>query len=94
MGELDGRWWWVPLLVLGIAIVLESFSFRTAIHEGNKVRGSASWVQFVRRAKAPELPVILLEDFAALTGLVVRAVRRRARADHQGADLRRDRHRD
>ena len=70
MGELDGRWWWVPLLVLGIAIVLESFSFRTAIHEGNKVRGSASWVQFVRRAKAPELPVILLEDFAALTGLV------------------------
>jgi divalent metal cation (Fe/Co/Zn/Cd) transporter len=69
MGELDGRWWWVPLVVLGIAIVLESFSFRTAIHEGNKVRGSASWVQFVRRAKAPELPVILLEDFAALTGL-------------------------
>jgi cation diffusion facilitator family transporter len=70
MGELDGRWWWVPLLVLGIAIALESFSFRTAILEGNKVRGNASWVQFVRRAKAPELPVILLEDFAALTGLV------------------------
>ncbi len=70
MGELDGRWWWVPLLVLGIALLLEGLSFRTAIHEGNKVRGSATWVQFIRRAKAPELPVILLEDFAALTGLV------------------------
>ena len=69
LGELDGRWWWVPLLVLGVAIVMESFSFRTAIRESNLVRGEASWVQFVRRAKAPELPVILLEDFAALTGL-------------------------
>jgi cation diffusion facilitator family transporter len=69
LGELDGRWWWVPLLVLGIAIVMESFSFRTAIHEANQVRGNATWIQYVRRAKAPELPVILLEDFAALTGL-------------------------
>jgi cation diffusion facilitator family transporter len=69
LGELDGRWWWVPLLVLGAAIAMESFSFRTAIHEANKVRGDATWVQFVRRAKAPELPVILLEDFAALAGL-------------------------
>jgi cation diffusion facilitator family transporter len=69
MGELDGRWWWVPLLVLGVAIVMESLSFRTAIREANLVRGEASWIQFVRRAKAPELPVILLEDFAALTGL-------------------------
>jgi cation diffusion facilitator family transporter len=69
LGELDGRWWWVPLLVLGVAIGMESFSFRTAIREANQVRGAATWVQFVRRAKAPELPVILLEDFAALMGL-------------------------
>jgi len=69
MGELDGRWWWVPLLVLGVAIAMESFSFRTAIHESNQVRGDANWVQFIRRAKAPELPIILLEDFAALIGL-------------------------
>jgi cation diffusion facilitator family transporter len=69
LGELDGRWWWVPLLVLGVAIVMESFSFRTAIRESNRDRGDTSWVQFIRRAKAPELPVILLEDFAALLGL-------------------------
>jgi divalent metal cation (Fe/Co/Zn/Cd) transporter len=70
LGQLDGRWWWVPLLVLGVAIVMEGFSFRTAIRESNKARGKMSWVHFVRRAKAPELPVILLEDFAALTGLL------------------------
>ena len=69
LGELDGRWWWVPLLVLGVAIVMEGFSFRTAIREADKDRGQISWVQFIRRAKAPELPVILLEDFAALIGL-------------------------
>ncbi|WP_413318400.1 cation diffusion facilitator family transporter [Agrococcus sp. 1P02AA] len=61
---------WLPLLVLGIAIVLESFSFRTAIKESNKVRGKAGWWQFIRRSKSPELPVILLEDLAALVGLV------------------------
>ena len=60
----------VPLVVLGVAIVLESLSFRTAIRETGKIKGDASFPQFVRRAKQPELPVILLEDFAALLGLV------------------------
>jgi len=66
---ITGRWWWVPLAVLVVAIGLESFSFRTAIVESNHVRGKRSWVGFIRTAKAPELPVILLEDFAALIGL-------------------------
>lgn len=61
---------WVAIGVLVIAIVLESFSFRTAIVESNRIRGKASWVGFIRRAKAPELPVVLLEDFGALIGLV------------------------
>lgn len=61
---------WLPVVVLIIAIILESFSLRTAIIETNKVRGDASWVSFVRHAKSPELPVVLLEDIAALLGLV------------------------
>jgi len=61
----------VPIVVLLIAIVMESFSLRTAVVESNRVRGRQSWVQFVRRAKAPELPVVLLEDIAALLGLVL-----------------------
>jgi cation diffusion facilitator family transporter len=64
-------WHWVPVLVLVVAIGLESFSFRTAIAESNQVRGAISWKDFIRRAKAPELPVVLLEDFAALVGLVL-----------------------
>src|SRR5690606_21699672 len=61
---------WLPVVVLVIAIILESFSLRTAVKEANAVRGDASWVSFVRRAKSPELPVVLLEDIAALLGLV------------------------
>lgn len=61
--------WWLPLLVLAIAIALESFSLRTAIKEANQVRGKTRWVDFIRQAKSPELPVILLEDLAALLGL-------------------------
>ncbi|WP_019901851.1 cation diffusion facilitator family transporter [Salinispora arenicola] len=63
-------WQWVPVVVLVSAIVMESFSFRTAIQESNRVRGNQSWVRFVRRAKAPELPVVLLEDLGALVGLI------------------------
>ena len=68
---LEGRWWWVAVVVLLGAIVMEGLSFRTAIGESNKTRAGASWPEFIRRAKSPELPVILLEDFAALIGLVL-----------------------
>ncbi|MBX6752060.1 MAG: cation diffusion facilitator family transporter [Micromonosporaceae bacterium] len=65
------KWQWVPITVLLIATILESFSFRTAIHESNPIRGKATWAQFVRHSRVPELPVVLLEDFAALVGLVL-----------------------
>ncbi|MEU7698529.1 MULTISPECIES: cation diffusion facilitator family transporter [unclassified Streptomyces] len=63
-------WYW-PVGVLVFAIIAESFSFRTAIKESNLIRGGLTWTQFVRRAKAPELPVVLLEDLGALVGLVL-----------------------
>ncbi|AEW94384.1 MULTISPECIES: cation diffusion facilitator family transporter [Streptomycetaceae] len=63
-------WYW-PVGVLLFAVVAEGFSFRTALKESNELRGKLSWAQFVRRAKAPELPVVLLEDFGALIGLVL-----------------------
>lgn len=62
--------WWLPIIVLLVAIVLESLSLRTAIGESRPHKGTQSWVSFVRHAKAPELPVVLLEDVAALIGLV------------------------
>lgn len=62
--------YWIAIGVLTIAIILETLSFRTAIIEANKVRGKRSFTKFVRDARQPELPVILLEDFGALIGLV------------------------
>ncbi len=56
--------------VLIIAILLESFSLRTALRESNAARGSRSLPRFIRDTRNPELPVILLEDTGALIGLV------------------------
>ncbi|WBB58987.1 cation diffusion facilitator family transporter [Streptomyces sp. WMMC500] len=67
--EID-HWYW-PVGVLVFAIIAEIFSFRTAIKESNQVRGSQTWWQFIRRSKAPELPVVLLEDLGALVGLIL-----------------------
>ncbi|MEV5386042.1 cation diffusion facilitator family transporter [Streptomyces sp. NPDC052721] len=64
------HWYW-PVGVLVFAIIAEGFSFRTAIKESNSLRGTLSWKEFIRRAKAPELPVVLLEDFGALIGLIL-----------------------
>ena len=57
--------------ILGGAIVLEIFSFRTAIVEARKVKGNVGWWTFIKRSKNPELPVVLLEDAAALIGLIM-----------------------
>ena len=76
LGERDydpfaSRWWWVPLAVLVVAMVLGGYracaprSARTSRPPGR------SWLHFVRSTKSPELPVVLLEDFAALIGLVL-----------------------
>jgi cation diffusion facilitator family transporter len=59
----------VALVVLAASAVLEAFSLRTGVSEANKVRGRRGWGTFIRRTKAPELPVVLLEDLAALIGL-------------------------
>ena len=64
--------WAIGVLALGI--VLEGASFRTAIKESRPLKGTASWWEFIRHSRSPELPVVLLEDFGALTGLVLAMV--------------------
>jgi cation diffusion facilitator family transporter len=61
----------IAVIVLVVAIGLESFSLRTAISESRHLKGEDTWIGFVRHAKNPELPVVLLEDVAALIGLVL-----------------------
>ncbi|WP_414939496.1 cation diffusion facilitator family transporter [Amycolatopsis sp. cmx-11-51] len=61
---------WVAVGILVVAIGLECYSFYTAIQESKKIKGDAGWWAFIRQAKTPELPVVLLEDAGALFGLV------------------------
>lgn len=67
--EVESAEW--ALGVLGMAMVLESFSFRMAIREANPMRRGRSWWRFIRESRAPELPVVLLEDLGALIGLII-----------------------
>jgi cation diffusion facilitator family transporter len=66
--ELDSPAWAIGVLLF--AVVLEGFSFRTALREAKPLLHGRSIIAFVRRAKSPELPVVLLEDAGALAGLV------------------------
>jgi len=67
--EVSNVEWAIGILV--IAIILESYSFYTAVKESRAVKGQASWWEFIRHSRAPELPVVLLEDFGALVGLAL-----------------------
>jgi len=61
----------VAVIILVVAIGLESYSFMTAIKESKEIKGDATWWGFIRQSKVPELPVVLLEDAGALVGLVL-----------------------
>lgn len=67
--SIDG-WRWLPVVILLFAGVLEGFALRTALREAARVRGNHSIVEFIRRTRSPEIPVIVLEDTGALIGLV------------------------
>jgi cation diffusion facilitator family transporter len=61
----------VAVTILVVAILLEAFSFRTAVRESRPLKGDGSWLRFLRTSRNPELPVVLLEDTGALIGLVL-----------------------
>ncbi len=66
--EIDSLWW--ALAILLFAMFMEGYAFRTAVTESRHYKGNHSWKSFIRRSRIPELPVVLLEDFGALMGLV------------------------
>ncbi|OIQ80277.1 zinc transporter ZitB [mine drainage metagenome] len=67
--EITSPAWAIATLLA--AIILESLSFRTAIKIARADKAGDGWITYIRQAKAPELPVVLLEDFGALVGLVL-----------------------
>jgi cation diffusion facilitator family transporter len=62
---------WVALLVLGVSIVLETFSTMGCLREINKLRKGRSLRQWVETTRNAELVVVLGEDLAALVGLIL-----------------------
>jgi cation diffusion facilitator family transporter len=58
-------------IVLGIAAIFESTAFTVALKEILATRGEKSLWQAVHTSKDPAIFVVLFEDTAALTGLVV-----------------------
>jgi cation diffusion facilitator family transporter len=70
--ELESLPWAIAILL--VAAALEASSFHTARRESRPLRGDRSWARFIRDAKTPELPVLLLEDSGALVGLLIALV--------------------
>ncbi|MBA2241078.1 MAG: cation diffusion facilitator family transporter [Solirubrobacterales bacterium] len=60
----------VAFVILGLAIGFEGFALRTAMRHARPHRGGRSWLRYIRSSRSPELPVLLVEDSAALAGLV------------------------
>ncbi|MDH4117129.1 MAG: cation diffusion facilitator family transporter [Acidimicrobiia bacterium] len=67
--EVSSLSWAIGVLL--VAIVAEGLSFRTAIREARPLLAGRSWWQYIRTSRAPELPVVLLEDAGALFGLIL-----------------------
>ncbi|WP_410871917.1 cation diffusion facilitator family transporter [Nocardia sp. A7] len=61
---------WVAITILGVSLILESASFVTARKQSALLKGKSSWWHFIRNTRNPELPVVLLEDAGAITGLL------------------------
>jgi cation diffusion facilitator family transporter len=62
---------WINFLVLGAAIVFEGLSFTVAFREQRRRSGKTRFLTSVRRSKDPSLFAVLLEDAAAITGLLI-----------------------
>ncbi|MGH1538720.1 MAG: cation diffusion facilitator family transporter [Gammaproteobacteria bacterium] len=61
----------INYLVLGLAIVIEAFVFYIALKEFNKSKGNRTYMQAIRQGKDPGMFVVLLEDAAAMLGLII-----------------------
>lgn len=64
----------INYIVLGIAVVLEGWSWTVALREFNAGRGRLSWWQAVKTSKDPAGFIVLFEDSAALFGLIVAGI--------------------
>ncbi|HEX6836003.1 MAG TPA: cation diffusion facilitator family transporter [Polyangia bacterium] len=64
----DARW---AYIVLGVSILLESYSFSVAMREFRHIRAGRGVRRTLRETRDPTVLTVLFEDLAALFGLVV-----------------------
>jgi cation diffusion facilitator family transporter len=62
---------WVNYIVLGIALMLEGLSAYKAITQFESHRGPRGWLAALRASKDAALFTVLLEDVAAVSGLLI-----------------------
>ena len=62
---------WINLVVIGFAMAAEGSSFAVAIRELNKIRADTPLLTSIRRSKDPNIFAVIVEDGAALVGLVL-----------------------
>jgi cation diffusion facilitator family transporter len=65
---------WINFVVIGLAMLFEGGSFLVAWREFKAVRRETPFFQAIRRSKDPSIFAVLLEDGAALAGLVIAAL--------------------
>ena len=62
---------WIALVVLGVSIILEVFSLLGALREIRTLRGERRFGVWLKQTRNAELVVVLGEDIAAITGLIL-----------------------
>jgi cation diffusion facilitator family transporter len=60
----------LPLVGLTVGLLMDGWSFLVARKQAGRDKGDQSYRQYVERSKDPEVPVVLLEDSAAMVGLL------------------------
>ena len=57
--------------VIGAALVFEGISWWVALKEFRRVKGSLGYIEAIRKSKDPTVFTVLVEDSAALLGLII-----------------------
>ena len=65
---------WVNFVVLGLSALFEGYSFSVAFREFRRTQSEGNFLSGVHRSKDPSVFAVLLEDSAALTGLLFAAI--------------------
>ena len=68
-GDHGSRYW--SYSVLGVSLLFEAMSFRVAWREFQVLAKGRPWIQAVREARDPTIPLVLAEDATAIIGLVI-----------------------